>query len=109
LLVILFRILINHAQPANVAPRRHMELGHMTLLRFLTSERAGNLSCEYYVTNGSAYTPVFAAAAGHRMALLQYHTHVLANEGGTVWRQYTAEEYARVLRARSGAPQAAVT
>lgn len=42
------------------------------------------------------------------MALLQYHTHVLANEGGTVWRQYTAEEYARVLRARSAAPQAAV-
>lgn len=44
------------------------------------------------------------ALAGHRMQLLQHHTHVLACEGNAAWRMYTAEEYGRVLRSRGTSP-----
>ncbi len=41
------------------------------------------------------------AHAGHRMELLEFHTHVLACEGGGTWTQHTAAEYGRLLQAKA--------
>ena len=35
--------------------------------------------------------------AGHRMLLLQHHTHVLACGKNGVWTKHTSEEYRRLL------------
>ena len=40
--------------------------------------------------------------AGHRMLLLQHHTHVLACGKNGVWTKHTSEEYRRVLAAAPG-------
>lgn len=47
------------------------------------------------------WLPSFArTCTGHRMLLVQYHTHVLAREEGGAWTKYSRDEYTERLQTR---------